>query len=161
MSPKPTLSSHGKHELEAVGVGVEGQPQVFPRRRDKSLEKTVRSNNHNNQPKKDRIMSTETASHAREHKHTEGSSNAAETDPVKVGQQLDETYAKIKEMHAHMVAQDTNAVFAKRTAWAFGAAFLGAAGGTALVSWLMNRKTASVTPEVPAPIPITNSRRAA
>jgi hypothetical protein len=159
MSDRPTLSSRDKRELEAVGLGVEGQPQVSPRPRDKGSEKTVRSNSHHHQPKKDKHMETATT---REHAHIE-TTNAAEPDPIRVGQQLDLASKKISEMHARQLAQDTPKEQVKRAAIGFGVAFAASALAHWGVSWLLNRKKASVAPEasLPAPIPIASARRAA
>jgi hypothetical protein len=141
MAPKPTLHPKRKRELAEVGIGPQGEGQFSQHKRDKSLERTVRSTN--NQPKKDTIMDTATQRHVHEVPAT------AEPSPERIGQMADRAVGQVDQLTQAMLQSRRPAYIAQEKMLDFVVAVSAVVAGTALFKWLFGPKV-----EVPlSPLP--------
>jgi hypothetical protein len=158
MQQKP-IPTERDRELKSVGVRIEGQGQIPTARRDKKSERHVHPRNH--QPKGNVMSDPSTQQHEGK-KHRDDVAREPRTDgePTRdpVVARMDDIGYGVRALVDDL--KERKSVKGQlKTSWVpFVAGATGAAGGTALVTWLMRSKVLPPAP-VDAVMPITGMKK--
>jgi hypothetical protein len=159
MQQKP-IPTERDRELKSVGVRIEGQGQIPTARRDKKSERQVHPRNHH---QKGNAMSNDTQTQQHEgRKHKDDVAREprtdAETTVDPVTARMNNIDYNVRGLIDDMVERKTVVGQLKRSWVPFVAGATGAAGATALVTWLMRSKVLPPAP-VDAVMPITGMKK--